>query len=819
MSAQSSPQDGYQKEFGSKRLYKVLRERLSLSFSVKGSLRTEPSMADTVKLLAVVVAAVTVVVMKLNIYQFVKTGDLHSVLSLFNDFHLYGFIMLRHHQKLDNFDIYFATVKKKEQWEDMICREHHICVSPFVEVFLKIDGGLTLNLYTSLTSSRVCFMTFAGGRQTILDCLRSSLYVCPRTIVFECQQLESTAVPYKLSGTASLHNDLVGLIIKRIVVKRTDGMLVLSSQKNAVNTYFRDKSHSLVDRLPLNRKTEFRYIVSWTKDDSKINLWIDIYVLPKVEEMSKAAQLQALYARRRQAEDDRIERTQELNRYYDHWGKVTTRFANWTAPEYYDKAGQQLQQTKDKKEKEKGLAIRQRKLSEIFTTEKKTFDREMNELKRVRSRKVSTDTLEKIDENLKNQDKIRRKLELEAKLYGKLRHGVDDENLVFDSKSENETLAKLNWLDKQVNTQLEREREEAKKQEQILLLQEKQIKLEQLQKERHAMREREIQEVRTIQENYMLQLKERQEESENLKSEEKKLRDNIDELGKELELLKETDVVMQKPADLAQAYNFKRIKTFIRKRSEEFRNHIKIHIAILERTLDYAKKVTIADELIEKYKKLLDFEAQYVSQIEAMYESEAKSCLLRSEENWTRQHRERCNEINQYLDNESKAFKVQLTDNLERQEDVIELRTACLSVIEDVSAKLKQLIKEEEESPRGNQNSQELLSSSSSEAKKVRFETNAKTAVSPSSLPEITKSFNNLNLDVWQDLPSSRRGIDTLPTNNNPNIVTPENVERPKYGRKRSRAHDFIVISFTNKFFFFLFYSFIYFIVLFLYIQ
>uniref|UniRef100_A0A1A9VNP2 Trichoplein keratin filament-binding protein n=1 Tax=Glossina austeni TaxID=7395 RepID=A0A1A9VNP2_GLOAU len=510
-----------------------------------------------------------------------------------------------------------------------------------------------------------------------------------------------------------------------------------------------------------------------------------LYVLPVAEEMSKAAQLQALYARRRQAEDDRIERTQELNRYYDHWGKVTTRFANWTAPEYYDKAGQQLQETKDKKEKEKGLAVRQRKLSEIFTTERETFDREMNELKRVRSRKVPTDTLEKIDENLKNQDKIRRKLELEAKLYGKLRHGVDDENLVFDSKSENETLAKLNWLDKQVNTQLEREREEARKQDQKLRLQEKQIKLEQLQKERHAIREREIQEVRTIQENYMLQLKERQEESENLKSEEKKLRDNIDELGKELELLKETDVVMQKPADLTQAYNFKRIKTFIRKRSEEFRNHIKIHIAILERTLDYAKKVTIADELIQKYKKLLDFEAQYVSQIEAMYESEAKSSLLRSEENWTRQHRERCNEINQYLENERKAFKVQLNDNLQRQEDVIELRSACLALIEDVSEKLKQLIKEEEESPRGNENTQESLTVSSSEAKKVRFEPNAKTSVSPSSLPQITKSFNNLNLDVWQDLPSSRRGIDTLPTNNNPNIVTPENVERPKYGRKR----------------------------------
>lgn len=166
----------------------------------------------------------------------------------------------------------------------------------------------------------------------------------------------------------------------------------------------------------------------------------------------KLHQLQAAFARRREVEHQRVERTAEVNRYYDHWGKVTTRFENWTTPEYYKHAEEQLNQRKEKKEKAKQLDDRREKLKELYSSERNSFEVEIREREKAKFRKkvVDNETLEKIDRNAKERENIKRKLELEAKLYGRWRHGVDDDNLIFESKSDNQVLAKLNWLDKQV---------------------------------------------------------------------------------------------------------------------------------------------------------------------------------------------------------------------------------------------------------------------------------------------------------------------------------------------------------------------------------
>lgn len=77
----------------------------------------------------------------------------------------------------------------------------------------------------------------------------------------------------------------------------------------------------------------------------------------------------------------------------------------------------------------------------------------MIELSKPKSRRVSTDTLRGIRELYKRTEEEKRRLELESQLYKRWRPGSREENILLSSRSNNEALAKMNWLDKQVNIQ------------------------------------------------------------------------------------------------------------------------------------------------------------------------------------------------------------------------------------------------------------------------------------------------------------------------------------------------------------------------------
>ncbi|XP_058984518.1 trichohyalin [Musca domestica] len=531
---------------------------------------------------------------------------------------------------------------------------------------------------------------------------------------------------------------------------------------------------------------------------------------------TKAQQLQAMFARRREMEHMHIERTQAVNKYYDHWGKVTTRFENWTTPEYYKQAEEKMQRSKEEKEKQKQMEVRRRKLTELFENEREQYNLEMKDRQRSRKvRAVSTATLAKINDNLKEQQAIRRKLELEAKLYGKWRHGVDDENLIFESKSDHEVIAKLNWLDKQVENQLEREKEELENRERMLRLQAEQNRAEELHKQRQEIRQKEIEEIRALQESHMEQLQERQRESEKLKESEKLMRENIEEVEKELELLEESYAVLQQPSQFGGAYNLTKIKVFMRKRSEVYRNHIKLCISILERTAAYASKSEGLLALKEKLSKQLDSEMYTLTQIDAMYESEAKYNLHRCEDLWQTQSAERYKEMKEILNLERNSNGKLLNDILERENELLDLRTTHLNAIESTSEKLKQLIKEQEESPRPlcvctprtmEEESRKSIAStprschSDGDFSRVHRPQSCQTAVSKLDschngrensanryVDNISKTFRDLNLDVWESMASSPREVDNqrLEAQRALRVVTADTAERPRFGRKR----------------------------------
>ncbi|EDW80930.1 uncharacterized protein Dwil_GK11298 [Drosophila willistoni] len=489
------------------------------------------------------------------------------------------------------------------------------------------------------------------------------------------------------------------------------------------------------------------------------------------------------YAHRREQENSRVQATQEVNRYYNHWGKVTSRFDNWTNKEYYEKAGKKLQTQKEQQEKEVELNERRAKLRHLLDMENEVYDSELGRKRKTREKAAEDlQLLGRVNQSLKEQEQLKRKLEMEAKLYGRWRHGVDDEELLYKSKSNNEVLAKLNWLDKQIENQQQKEQQEALAAERQMQLHKDMLRIEQTHKERQLIREQEIKELRSLQETHMTELKERQQEADKLKMEEQQFRIFLGELNKEKQLLEEsTAVVLQEP-DISNAFNLKKIKVFIRQRSDTNRKQITLCINLLERMSKYVAKIEDLESLLAKCKKQLEEEALASSQIDAMYESEAKYNLQRCEDNWREQHLERYSTLSKLIDQEHQCLSGLLQENIAQQQVLVELRSTHLAGIEQANKHLEQLSKEQA------MPDPELLAETTSQQMASETEISATSSSSSLDLPaKVADSFSNLNLDVWESLPPVRGGIDSprLSKTRSMNVVNSETAVPPKFARKR----------------------------------
>lgn len=69
-------------------------------------------------------------------------------------------------------------------------------------------------------------------------------------------------------------------------------------------------------------------------------------------------------------------------------------------------------------------------------------------------RQVSASVLKGINETYKRTEEEKRRLELESQLYKRWRNSPRADSVLLSAKSNNEALAKMNWLDKQVSNDL-----------------------------------------------------------------------------------------------------------------------------------------------------------------------------------------------------------------------------------------------------------------------------------------------------------------------------------------------------------------------------
>lgn len=323
-----------------------------------------------------------------------------------------------------------------------------------------------------------------------------------------------------------------------------------------------------------------------------------------------------------------------------------------------------------------------------------------------------------IDDDLNRREEEKRRLKVESQLYKKWRYGFLEDSILLDSKSDNEALAKINWLDKQVNlsinplhfqnviyccyfvnhqieNQLEKEKLQKETEERQLRIQEESRKNDELLKARVNQRDEELRELKVFQEKHMAELKSREEESQALQEKEMQLKDRKLDINNELAKLEIHAV--QRNERIMNPYNLRKIKMLLRDRSDAIRKDLKFDIELLERIASSNRSCEKLKLLREKFEIQYDMEIQRQAQIEAMYESEAKMALVKQQEIWLKESQTREKLLKNLLKEQIDEINETIAFIHTRQKELVDLRETHRQAIENANDRLRDFIRDQKD--------------------------------------------------------------------------------------------------------------------------
>nr|XP_040228306.2 trichohyalin [Anopheles coluzzii] len=408
----------------------------------------------------------------------------------------------------------------------------------------------------------------------------------------------------------------------------------------------------------------------------------------------RSAKLQAALVKRREAEQIKYQKSAAVERYYDQWGRITSRYESWTTPKYYREAEEALRKREDEKKKQEALESKRARLKELLQKENEELQKEMENISRPKPKPVSTEILEGIRSRLHSAEEAKKRMDLEANLYSKWRLGFDKDAVIMDSKTTHQAMAKLNWIDRQVELQLQDEKDRREQQERQLKLSEEVRRREELMLEKNRMREQELKELRSMQEMHMAELKSREQEANELKMYEVRLKTKKEEMVNELEQLRVYNDVRRDR--VVAMHNLRRIKMLLRERSEAVRNDLQHDIQLLQRissdnpaSCDSAEGI---EYLRRKFQLQYDLEVEQQMTIEGMYESEAKHSLAKCEDKWNSEAIIREQQLRCLLEDRLMDFETKLVDCTQRQRELIDVREQHIKAIEGANQRLKELM-------------------------------------------------------------------------------------------------------------------------------
>lgn len=236
---------------------------------------------------------------------------------------------------------------------------------------------------------------------------------------------------------------------------------------------------------------------------------------------------------------------------------------------------------------------------------------------------------------------------------------------------------------------MEKEKADKESEERQLQLRTEERKHQELLSARKLNMEAEIAELKQFQEKHLGELKLREQEAEKFHSDELQLRQNQAELADELTKLEIQ--VAQRHERIRCPHNLRRIKMLLRDRSDAIRKDLRFDIDLLDRIPCSSHNHLRIKIVREKFEMQYDLEIQKQTQIEAMYESEAKMELLKLQEIWLKDSMNREKQLRGLLKEQQQIIESEIDFVVRKQAELEDIRENHRAAIANTTERIKHL--------------------------------------------------------------------------------------------------------------------------------
>lgn len=237
--------------------------------------------------------------------------------------------------------------------------------------------------------------------------------------------------------------------------------------------------------------------------------------------------------------------------------------------------------------------------------------------------------------------------------------------------------------------QVEKDKADKESEERQLRLQVEERKHQELLNERQRNVEHEISELKRFQEKHMTELKCREDETDKLHTDELRLRKHQTELTDELTKL--NIHTAQRNERIRCPHNLRRIKMLLRERSDAIRKDLRFDIDLLDRIPCTNHNQPQIQIVRENFELQYDLEIQKQTQIEAMYESEAKMELMKLQEIWLKDSMGRGRKLRALVLDQQQAIETEIDFLVRKQQELMEIRENHRTAIADTIERIKHL--------------------------------------------------------------------------------------------------------------------------------
>ncbi|CAK1541600.1 unnamed protein product [Leptosia nina] len=395
-------------------------------------------------------------------------------------------------------------------------------------------------------------------------------------------------------------------------------------------------------------------------------------------------QLQAIAAQKRDNELRRAEELRKVATYFEKNTNKTRHHENWTTADYYEKAKKEADLLSAKKIRALQLEERRKKLELMLFQENLQYQQEIKALAAQPKffkngsylNKVSTTTLQEINQGIIEKEEQLRRQEAELKLYHAWR--LRQPELRAASSYIANGKLKSAWFQQIVEKEIQKKKDE---EETRKILQErdealqKQIKIEE---ERLRDKELQMKDLRNSLEGQIAELSEKETAVKKLRKMEERERMILEELqflSKERER-EHMKLISERDTNIV---NMGLHKFKLKRKVTAVLNEISLDLKMLEKIKDAVVKDYEADkEKHRSYKRILDSALAELEQhrererlrqknIESMYDGEARQLNEKQDKIWAKEREARSTLMNEVVATLKRQVEEKIEMNIEQQ--------------------------------------------------------------------------------------------------------------------------------------------------------